>query len=61
MNTKRSLTMALSAAADMSRRRLMQALLATTAIPLLASLPKDADANAIVEVGGWILKRGDLR
>ncbi|CAG0979291.1 hypothetical protein RHIZO_01646 [Rhizobiaceae bacterium] len=53
--------MALSVAADMSRRRLIQALLATTAIPLLAALPKDADPNAIVEVGGWILKRGDLR
>ncbi len=53
--------MALSTAANMSRRRLIQALLATTAIPLLASLPKDVDPNAIVEIGGWILKRGDLK
>jgi hypothetical protein len=53
--------MARSAAVDLSRRRLIQALLATTAIPLLVSLPKDVDPNAIVEVGGWILKRGDLK
>jgi hypothetical protein len=53
--------MALEAAANMSRRRLIQGLLATTAIPLLVSLPKDVDPNAIVQVGGWILKRGDLR
>lgn len=53
--------MALSLATTLSRRRLIQALLATTAIPLLASLPAAADPNAIVEVGGWILKRGDIR
>jgi hypothetical protein len=53
--------MAKAAAADISRRRLLQALLATTALPLLAALPKDADPNAIVQVGGWILKQGDLR
>lgn len=53
--------MAHSAPVPLSRRRLMQALLATTAIPLLAALPQAADPDAIVEVGGWILKRGDLR
>ena len=53
--------MALDAAAKLSRRRLIQGLLATTAMPLLVSLPRDVDPNAIVEVGGWILKRGDLK
>ena len=45
----------------MSRRRLLQALLATTAFPLIVALPKDVDPNTIVEIGGWILKRSDLK
>lgn len=53
--------MAHAPAAAMTRRRLLQALLATTAIPFVAALPKDVDPSAIVEVGGWILKRGDLK
>lgn len=53
--------MAHPVAVNISRRRLIQALLATTALPLLAALPKDVDPDAIVEIGGWILKRGDLR
>lgn len=53
----------------MSRRALVQALIALPALSLFRTLP-DADAshadrsladpNEIVEVNGWILKRSDL-
>ena len=38
---------------------LMQALIALPALSLFRKLP-DAAPDAIVEVNGWILKRGDL-
>ncbi|PZV37880.1 hypothetical protein [Mesorhizobium kowhaii] len=56
---------------NMSRRTIVQALIALPALSLFRKLP-DADANAshadpsradpheIVEVNGWILKRSDL-
>ena len=53
----------------MSRRTLVQALIALPALSLFRKLPEaDAanagasrdDPNEIVEVNGWILKRGDL-
>ncbi|MER8411271.1 hypothetical protein [Mesorhizobium sp. M0140] len=50
----------------MSRRALVQALIALPALSLFRKLP-DADAadpepdpNEIVEVNGWILRRSDL-
>ncbi|MBZ9772739.1 hypothetical protein [Mesorhizobium sp. CO1-1-8] len=50
----------------MSRRALVQALIALPALSLFRKLP-DTDAagpkpdpNEIVEVNGWILKRSDL-
>ncbi|UVK42991.1 hypothetical protein BPNPMPFG_004730 [Mesorhizobium sp. AR07] len=48
----------------MSRRTIVQALIALPALSLFRKLP-DADAphadpNEIVEVNGWILKRSDL-
>ncbi|GLS40508.1 hypothetical protein GCM10010869_61050 [Mesorhizobium tianshanense] len=42
-----------------SRRTVMQALIALPALSLVRKLPV-ADPEAIVEVNGWILKRGDL-
>jgi hypothetical protein len=42
-----------------SRRMIMQALIALPALSLFRKLP-DAAPDAIVEVSGWILKRGDL-
>ena len=42
-----------------SRRAIVQALLALPALSLFRGLP-DADPNEIVEVNGWILKRSDL-
>jgi hypothetical protein len=43
----------------LSRRHVLQALLATTALPLLPGFTGHSP-NDIVEVGGWILKRSDL-
>jgi hypothetical protein len=43
----------------MSRRTIVQALIALPALSLFRKLP-DADPDAIVEVNGWILKRSDL-
>lgn len=42
-----------------SRRTVMQALIALPALSLFRKLPV-ADPETIVEVNGWILKRGDL-
>ena len=53
----------------MSRRTLVQALIALPALSLFRKLPEadgarahpsQADPNEIVEVNGWILKRSDL-
>ncbi|TIN31407.1 MAG: hypothetical protein E5Y31_02620 [Mesorhizobium sp.] len=51
----------------MSRRAIVQALIALPALSLFrklpdadASHPSRADPNEIVEVNGWILKRSDL-
>ena len=53
----------------MSRRTLVQALIALPALSLFRKLPEAdaanagqsrADPNEIVEVNGWILKRSDL-
>ncbi|WP_421915137.1 hypothetical protein [Mesorhizobium sp.] len=43
----------------MSRRAVVQALVALPALSLFRKLP-DAPADEIVEVNGWILKRSDL-
>lgn len=43
----------------LSRRHMLQALLATTALPLLSRFSGHSPDD-IVEVGGWILKRSDL-
>ncbi|MER8825230.1 hypothetical protein NKH73_01600 [Mesorhizobium sp. M0938] len=43
----------------MSRRTIMQALIALPALSLFRKLP-DADPDAIVEINGWVLKRSDL-
>ncbi|PTE10366.1 hypothetical protein C9427_09705 [Mesorhizobium helmanticense] len=47
-----------------SRRMVMQALIALPTLSLFRGLPKadrpDADPDAIVEINGWILKRSDL-
>lgn len=47
-----------------SRRTVMQALVALPSLSLFRGLPEDtstnADPDAIVEVNGWILKRSDL-
>ncbi|WP_292190307.1 hypothetical protein [Mesorhizobium sp.] len=42
-----------------SRRTIMQALIALPALSLFRKLP-DTDPDAIIEVNGWILKRSDL-
>ncbi|WP_292241372.1 hypothetical protein [Mesorhizobium sp.] len=42
-----------------SRRTIMQALIAFPALSLFRK-PPAADPDAIVEVNGWILKRSDL-
>ncbi|CCV03894.1 conserved exported hypothetical protein [Mesorhizobium metallidurans STM 2683] len=48
----------------MSRRTIMQALIALPALSLFRRLSDadrpNADPDAIVEVNGWILKRSDL-
>ena len=47
-----------------SRRAMVQALIAMPALQLFRKLPADdgahADPDEIVEVNGWILKRSDL-
>ena len=47
-----------------SRRAIMQALIALPTLSLSRKLPEAdpryADLDAIVEVNGWILKRSDL-
>jgi hypothetical protein len=47
-----------------SRRAIVQTLLALPALSLFRRLPDsdphDTDPNEIVEVNGWILKRSDL-
>lgn len=47
-----------------SRRTIVQALMALPALSLLRRLPDTdppfVDPNEIVEVNGWILKRSDL-
>ena len=42
-----------------SRRSVVQALVALPALSLFRKLP-DVDPDEIVEVNGWILKRSDL-
>ncbi|RVC47936.1 MAG: hypothetical protein EOS65_15805 [Mesorhizobium sp.] len=48
----------------MSRRAIVQALVALPALSLFRKQPvvdpPNADPNEIVEVNGWILKRSDL-
>ncbi|MGX5829445.1 hypothetical protein [Mesorhizobium sp. 43Arga] len=51
----------------MSRRMIVQALIALPALSLFrklpdadAAAPSRADPNEIVEINGWILKRSDL-
>ncbi|MCV3206391.1 hypothetical protein OHD62_02400 [Mesorhizobium sp. YC-39] len=48
----------------MSRRMIMQALIALPTLSLFRRLPEatstNADPDAIVEINGWILKRSDL-
>ncbi|WP_181175969.1 hypothetical protein [Mesorhizobium sp. B2-7-2] len=44
----------------MSRRAIVQALLALPALSLFRSQQPVADADDIVEVNGWILRRSDL-
>ena len=49
----------------MSRRAIVQALIALPALSLFRAQaavadPPSADPNEIVEVNGWILKRSDL-
>lgn len=48
----------------MSRRMVVQALVALPSLSLFRRLPEadrpDADPDAIVEINGWILKRSDL-
>ena len=49
----------------MSRRAIVQALIALPALALFRAQaavadPPSADPNEIVEVNGWILKRSDL-
>jgi len=45
----------------MSRRTIVRALIALPALSLLRSQPAAADPEEIVEINGWILKRGDLK
>ncbi|MBW8908243.1 MAG: hypothetical protein JF620_04295 [Mesorhizobium sp.] len=44
----------------MSRRALVQALIALPMLSLFRSQPAAADPNEIIEVNGWILRRSDL-
>ena len=44
----------------MSRRAIVQALIALPALSLLRSQPAVVDPDEIVEINGWILRRSDL-
>ena len=44
----------------MSRRAIVQALIALPALSLLRSRPAVVDPDEIVEINGWILRRSDL-
>ncbi|WP_181181319.1 hypothetical protein [Mesorhizobium sp. B1-1-5] len=44
----------------MSRRAIVQALLALPALSLFRSQQPVVDADDIVEINGWILRRSDL-
>ena len=44
----------------MSRRTLVQVLIALPALSLFRNQPAVVDPDGIVEVNGWILKRSDL-
>ncbi|MDX8525427.1 hypothetical protein RFM68_12990 [Mesorhizobium sp. MSK_1335] len=44
----------------MSRRAIVQALMALPALSLLRNQPAVVDADEIVEINGWILRRSDL-
>lgn len=44
----------------MSRRAIVQALMALPALSLFRNQPAVAEPDEIVEVNGWILRRSDL-
>ncbi|SFP82831.1 hypothetical protein SAMN03159463_04966 [Mesorhizobium sp. NFR06] len=44
----------------MSRRAIVQALIALPALSLFRSQPAVADPDEVVEINGWILRRSDL-
>jgi len=44
----------------MSRRAIVQALIALPALSLLRSQPAVVDPDETVEINGWILRRSDL-
>ena len=44
----------------MSRRSIVQALMALPALSLFRNQPAIVDPDEIVEVNGWILRRSDL-
>ncbi|MBZ9822271.1 hypothetical protein [Mesorhizobium sp. CA4] len=44
----------------MSRRAIMQALITLPALSLFRSQQPVVDADEIVEINGWILRRSDL-
>lgn len=44
----------------MSRRAIVQALIALPALSLFRNQPAVADPDEIIEVNGWILRRSDL-
>ncbi|MDX8442313.1 hypothetical protein [Mesorhizobium australafricanum] len=44
----------------MSRRAIVQALIALPALSLFRNQPAAVDAEQIIEVDGWILRRSDL-
>lgn len=43
-----------------SRRAIVQALIALPALSLFRNQPAVADPDEIIEVNGWILRRSDL-
>jgi hypothetical protein len=44
----------------MSRRAIVQALVALPALKLFGNRPAMVDPDEIVEINGWILRRSDL-
>ncbi|WP_181183501.1 MULTISPECIES: hypothetical protein [unclassified Mesorhizobium] len=45
---------------NLSRRTIVQALIALPALSLFRNQPAIVDADEIVEINGWILRRSDL-